>query len=94
MNRDAYLEKAKAQLDEWNADLDKLEARAREAKADAKIKYDEQITAVRERRDNANQKFAEIQSASEDAWENLKQGAEDAWSSLKEAITKAKSQFN
>ena len=94
MNRDAYLEKAKAQLDEWNADLDKLEAKSRGAKADAKIKYDEQLTALRQRRDKAKQKFAEIQSASEDAWESLKQGAEDAWNSLKEAVTKAKSQFD
>jgi len=91
--RDAYLEKAKAQLDEWNAELDSLEAKARGATADAKIKYDEEITAIRQRRDEAKRKFAEIQSASEDAWEQLKEGAEAAWNSLKEAVTKAKSQF-
>ena len=28
-NRDAYVNKLRAKLDEWNADIDKLEAQAR-----------------------------------------------------------------
>ena len=38
--RDAYVEKLKAQLDEWDAELDKLDAKALKSKAVAKIKYE------------------------------------------------------
>ncbi len=94
MNKDAYVEKLKAQLDEWNADLDKLEAKARGAKADAQIKHEEQLASLRQHRDQAKQKLNEIQLSAGGAWEHLKQGAEDAWTRLKDAVTKAKSQFD
>ncbi len=93
MNKDAYLEKLKAQLDEWNADLDKLDAKVRGATADAKIKYEKRMASIRERRDEATRKMAEIESAGENAWEQLKEGADDAWSRLKKAVKEAKSQF-
>ncbi len=41
--KDAYVEKTKAQIDEWNAEIDKLQAVMRKADADAKIKYEKQI---------------------------------------------------
>ncbi len=91
--RDAYVEKLKAQLDEWNAELDKLQARLRGARADAKIDYEKQIKTLRQQRDEATTKLAEIQEASEDAWEDLKQGMENTWTALKEAFERAKSRF-
>ena len=33
--RDAYVQKVKAKLDEWNAEIDRLEAQARQKEADA-----------------------------------------------------------
>lgn len=90
MNQGACTEKLKAQLDEWHADLDKLDAKARGASADAKIKHEEEVSSLRQQRDAAKEKLAEIQSSSEDAWEHLKEGAESAWADLKEAFIKAK----
>jgi predicted nucleic acid-binding Zn-ribbon protein len=90
MKREAYLDKFKAQLDGWNADIDHLEAKVREASADAKIKYERQISSIRERMSEARGKAAEIQNANENAWEDLRQGAEDAWNRLKHAMEDAK----
>ena len=94
MNKEAYVEKLKAQLDEWNADLERMEAQARGAKADLKIKYDQQLTGLRQRQSEAKQKLEEVKAANNEAWEQLKQGTEDAWNRLKEAVTSAKSQFD
>jgi len=92
MKREVYLEKFKAQLDEWNADLERLEAKGRKANADAKLKYDKEISSIRERMSEARKKAAEIQNANESAWEDLRQGAEDAWNRLKEAVQQAKAE--
>ncbi len=34
-NRDEYIEKAKARLEQWNADIEKMQAKVDEAQADA-----------------------------------------------------------
>lgn len=91
--RDAYVEKLKAQLDQWNADIDKLEAKGRELQADAQVSYNKKLEDLRTRRDEAAGKLEEIQSASEHAWEDLKAGTEMAWDSLSEAVSSAWSQF-
>ena len=91
--RDAYVKKLKAQLDEWSAELDKLETKARKAKGEIKIKYEEQVASLRRQRDEAKQKLAQIQEVADNAWEELKQGAEDTWAKLKKAFSKARSQF-
>ena len=59
-NRDEYLEKFKAKLDEWNAEIDKFEHSAREAQADAKAQYDKQLESLREMRDEAQKKYSEM----------------------------------
>lgn len=94
MNKDAYVERLKAQLDEWNAELDNLVANARATKAEASAKFQEQLASLRRQRDDAKQKLAEIQSSAGEAWVELKQGADDAWTRLREAVRKAKSQFD
>jgi len=93
MNKEAYVQKFQAQMKEWNADLDKLQAKAQNAEADTKIKLDEQLTALRRQRDDAQHQLEQIQSSAGDAWEQLKQGAQESWSSLNEAVTRAKSRF-
>ncbi len=61
-SRDDYLDQFKAKLDEWNAEIDKLETNARQAQADAKVQYDKQLAALREMRDDAQTKFSEMQT--------------------------------
>lgn len=92
-NREAYIRKFQAQLDEWNADIDKLEAKAQKSKADAKIEYQKHLEQLRAKRDNAASKLEELKSASDDAWEDVKRGAEDAWQTCSDAVKKAVSRF-
>lgn len=37
--RDAYVQKMKAKLDEWNSEIDRIEAKVDQAEAESKIEY-------------------------------------------------------
>ena len=92
-SRDDYLDEFKAKLDEWNAEIDKLESNARQAQADAKVQYDEQLEALREMRDDAQTKFSEMQNTTADAWDVMLQGTEKAWETWTNAFAQARSKF-
>lgn len=92
--KDLFVEKLKAQLDEWNSEIDKMRAKARGATADAKLKYEQQIAHLQGRRDELKTKLGEIQRSSKDAWKELKDGAEKAWAAFREGLEKAKSRFD
>jgi chromosome segregation ATPase len=92
-SRDAYVEKMKARIDEWNADMAQLEAKARGAQADARLKYDEQIQALKKHRQEAQERLREVQSASEESWERLREGMEAAWNDMSKAFRDAADRF-
>ena len=92
--RDEYAEKLKTQIDDWNAELDRFEARMNAAAADARQKYQEELNALRQRRDEMLQELARVQQATDDAWDEVWRGAEEAWQAMKDAFTRARSKFN
>ena len=67
--RDEYIEKMKLQLDELDAKMDKLEAKATLAKEDVRAKYKEEMTKLREQSKLAKGKLQEVKAAGEDKWE-------------------------
>jgi hypothetical protein len=75
-NRDTYISKMKLQLDEWNAALDELEAKAREAKEDARDRYTIEMSKLRQQSQLAIDKLDELKAASEESWESLVAGTE------------------
>jgi uncharacterized coiled-coil DUF342 family protein len=91
--RDAYVQQLKAKMDEWNAEIDKLKAKADQAKAGSKIEYQKQMEDLREKRNKFQNRITEIEQAGEGAWEDLKQGVESSWEALKLSLSKAKSRF-
>ncbi|HEY0268942.1 MAG TPA: hypothetical protein VGC12_06870 [Methyloradius sp.] len=91
--KDEYLEKLKAQLDEWSADIDLLEARAKEAEAKVRIKYEEQLIILKAKRDEAKAKIAEIHGSAGDAWQELKKSGDEAWEVLKKGFEEARKKF-
>ena len=91
--RKAYEEKLDAQLEEWNAQISLLKARADKAKAEAKIEYYKTIEALQHRQDEAETKLQELKTAGDEAWEDLKTGAEKAWNEVKTAFHDAAAKF-
>lgn len=91
--RHEYIEKLKNKLDEWEADIDEFEANTQKTTTELKFELEDQITALKVKRDIAKLKLAELMDAGEEAWQDIKDGADEAWGSLKEAIEKARSHF-
>ena len=92
-SRDEYIRKMQAKLEEWNADIDTLTAKANEVSADIRSEYNEQIESLKSKQAAARQKIEEVQQAGEGAWGDLKSGIELALSAMGEAIDSARSRF-
>ncbi|MBL0121569.1 MAG: hypothetical protein IPP88_02185 [Betaproteobacteria bacterium] len=69
--RDAYIAKMKLQLDELNDNMTKVEAKAKEAKAEALDKYKEEMSKLRKQSKLAVAKMEELKATSEDTWETM-----------------------
>jgi lipid II:glycine glycyltransferase (peptidoglycan interpeptide bridge formation enzyme) len=93
INRDEYVQKLKQQLDEWNGEAAKWEAKTREAQAAMKAEYEKQIAALNGRREEALYQMKLLQNASADAWRDAMGGAEKAWKDMQEAFERARSHF-
>jgi len=91
--KEAYEKKLQSQLDQWNAEIDKLKAKADAAEADAQLKYYKQIEELRSMQAAANEKLDQLKEAGDDAWEDLKAGIDSALDSLSGAIKSAASRF-
>ena len=88
-----YEDKLKAQLNEWDAKIDVLKAKADKAGTAAKADYYETIEDLKKKRNSAKEKLGELRAATDDAWEDLKDGLESAWSALGSAVKSATSRF-
>ena len=91
--RSAYQEKRQAQLDELSARLDLWEAKARKAKAGARIRYAEEIGKLRGKLETARLKLSLLQDTGETAWDDVKAGVESALRDLRSAFKRASSRF-
>ena len=67
--RDEYIAKMKLQLDELDAKMDQLEAKAAVAKEDIRTKYREEIAKLRAQSKLAKGKLQEVKAAGEDTWD-------------------------
>lgn len=85
-DKDKFIAKIKSQLDEWTAELHKLESKAENAGADVRDKSRQAIEALHEKRVMAETKLEEIREAGEDSWEDLKDEAEKTWVAFKASI--------
>jgi len=96
--KDSYSKKMKEMFDDlnykWSTERDKLEAKAQHAKVEVKKKFEDRLKTLQEKREKMGQKLDQIDTASEDAWKDIKKGVDNAWHSLNEAIKKARSHFD
>jgi chromosome segregation ATPase len=84
--RDEYIARMRAQLDEWTADLHKLEAKAGSLEADVADRYRHAIAELRDKRDEAEAKLENIRHAGEETWEELRDEAEKTWTAFRAGL--------
>jgi len=91
--KDVYVQKLKAKIDEWNAEIDILTAKANQSQADLKLRYLEHVEELREKRNEVEAKLKAMQEASGSAWDEIKEGLEESFHVWKDSFSKAKAAF-
>lgn len=88
--RNEFVGKAQKEMDELNNKMAELKNKAQTLTGAAKDKLDQQIQSLERERKAAEQKLAELQSATGEKWNELKAGVSDAVEHLKQSIQKTK----
>lgn len=92
--RDAYVAKLKAKIDDWNAEISSLEARAHQVGANSKAEVQRQLDNAKARRDDVVAKVEGLRQAGDDAWKELKGGVKGSLKELDRAVRAASSKFS
>ncbi len=69
--RDTYIAAMKLQLDELNEKMTRVEAKAKEARADAREKYNEEMDKLKKQSGLAVAKLNELKASTEDTWDAM-----------------------
>jgi uncharacterized protein YlxW (UPF0749 family) len=90
----AFREQTESRLAEYEKEIDQLQAKAEKLEGDAKAKAEQQLTALRQKRDAVSEKLKELSSSSANAWEQIKSGIDAAMEDLGNAYKKAAAEFS
>ena len=90
----AFREQTETRLAEYKKEIDHLQAKAEKLEGDAKAKAEQQLTALRLKRDEVVEKLKDLGSAGEGAWGQIKSGIEAAMEDLGKAYKKAAAEFS
>lgn len=94
MDRDEFVAKFKSKLDEWNADIDQLEDRAKKAGAKVRAESGEALSELRDKRDSINTRLHELGQSLGEAWHDVREGLDEAGEDLRAAIVDARKRFS
>ena len=91
--QDAYKQKMAAQLKEWSAQINLLEAKVENAGADTRIKRAEVLHGLRAKQHAASEKLKQLEKAGSEAWDQTKESADKIWAELKAGVADAHTRF-
>jgi predicted nucleic acid-binding Zn-ribbon protein len=92
-NKESYLQKLANQLQQRDAEIVELKAKADKVATESKSELFLQIDELREKTETARNKLKQLQTAEDGAWEDVKAGVEKSWEELKGAFSKASARF-
>ncbi len=91
--KETYLAKIEAQLDEWSAKFEELKGKADRASAGARAELQSQVEKLRAKLEAAQDRLKELQGAGAGKWERVKGGSEKALEDLKQTWGNIKKKF-
>ena len=92
-DKDAYVQKLHAQIDEWDAEIEKLKTKVDNAKAESRLEYQKEIENLQLRRQEVGERLTKVRHALEGAWEDISAGAQNAWDAMDDALRSARSKI-
>jgi len=93
-NREEYIDKLAARLKKWDAEIQKLETKAKNAKTDVKAKYTEKADELRAKKESIQQKVKDFHDTNEETFGSIKDGIEDSLTRLTNAINDTFKKFS
>jgi hypothetical protein len=81
-----FVEQLESRLEHWDAEIERLMARAREAQAELRAEIEEEMRRLQPMREAAEQKLTELRRLSGAALQDIRQGADIAWEELSDAL--------
>ena len=91
--QNAYRKKMGAQLKEWTAQINLLEARLDELGGNMRVKGAGELHELRLRQRATEEKMKELGKSTGEAWEQSKEAADKMWDDFKAGLTDAQSKF-
>lgn len=93
MDRNEFVETLKSQIDQWNAEIAKAEAKMKDASGETERRYAEVIAETSRYRAEAQAKLAESLKHSTDHWEKTQSDVEAAWKDISDGFRNAWKRF-
>ncbi len=87
--KDAYQKKAEAELDELEAKIALMKARAEKATAETRIRYERQVDELSRKYDQSKKRFNEFIQSSQEGWEEVQSGLDKAIQDLRTSVNSA-----
>jgi len=91
--KENYQQKIESQLDEWRADIDRLREKAKGAKAETRLKYQESIDKLELKMVEGKSKLKDLKESGAEAWDAVKDGADSIWDTMKATFKEVKEKF-
>jgi len=91
--KDDAVTHGKQLMRETDAKITQLEGKAAQASGDARVAYEQEIKALKVKRDAMGKKLEAMGEASVSSWDAIKQGFADAYQDLHQSYEKAVVQF-
>ena len=89
MNKQSeYVTRMESQLKKWDAEVDALAVKGKEASAASHAAYEKQIEHLRSGREAMKKSFHEMQVATADAGAKMQANVEVAWETMQKALAK------
>ncbi|ASF47111.1 sll1863 family stress response protein [Methylovulum psychrotolerans] len=88
-----YIDSMAAELKAWGMQIDVLTAQAERSVGTAKLKYTQELNSLRGHQQAATLKMRDLETASDDTWENIKETADKVWDDLRTGLSSATANF-
>jgi len=91
--KDEYIESFASELKDWSAQIDVMTAKTEKSAGMVKLKYVQELNAIRAKQHTAGEKMKELESTGADAWDAAKATADKVWDDLRSGLATAASKF-
>lgn len=91
--RELYQQKRKAQLEEWQAEVDKLKAKARKAGADAQISLTRRLDDLERKLEDGRAKLSGLAESGQERWEAARDRIDNSLEALKVGVRETRNEL-